>query len=71
MGDVGWATVPKIASLIALFRSKGGPALLPHVAPKLSFDRGTLGAKGTSIMEAPDRGYLTSPDLAPCQGDVL
>jgi nicotinamidase-related amidase len=71
VGDAGWATVPRIASLMTLFRDKGWPVLYPYVAPKLSFDRGTLGAKVPSILEVPDKGYLMPPELAPREGEVL
>jgi len=71
VGDIGWAAVPKIASLAALFRERGWPVLYPHVAPKLSFDRGTLGAKVPSILEVPEQGYRIPPELAPVEGDVM
>lgn len=71
VGDVAWAAVPKIASLAALFRERGWPVLYPHVAPKLLFDRGTLGAKVPSILEVPEQGYRIPPELAPEEGDVM
>lgn len=71
VGEVGWATVPNIASLIELFRGRGWPVLYPYVASKLSFDRGTLGAKVPSILDVAAEGYLIPPELAPQDGDVL
>ena len=52
-GEVGWAAIPQIERLVATFRELDLPILYPHVAPKLEFDRGTLGAKVPSIMTCP------------------
>lgn len=70
-GEVGWAAVEKIARLLALFREKNWPVLYPYVAPKQSYDRGTLGAKVPSILEIPDKGYEFVAEVAPRPGDVL
>ena len=70
-GEVGWSAVAHIAELIALFRERAWPVLYPYVAPKLAFDRGTLGAKVPTLLEVPERGYRMPPEVAPREGDVL
>ncbi|WP_040797673.1 isochorismatase family protein [Nocardia higoensis] len=71
VGDVAWDAVDKIADLLAVFRANGWPVLYPHVAPKQSYDTGTLGAKVPAIMSIPARGYDFVESIAPVQGDVL
>ena len=70
-GEVGWAAVEQIASLLDLFRAKDWPVLYPHVAPKRSFDQGALGAKVPGIMNVPEQGYAFVEPVAPREGDVL
>lgn len=71
VGEAGWAALAHIVDLLALFRAHRWPVLYPHVAPKLSFDRGTLGAKVPSILEVPEQGYRMPPEIEPREGDVL
>jgi maleamate amidohydrolase len=70
-GDVGWAAVPKIAALLALFRERNWPVFYPYVAPKESYDQGALGAKIPGIMNIPAKGYEFVAEVAPRAGDVL
>lgn len=71
-GDVGWAAMEQVARLIAAFRASQRPILYPHVAPKLTEDRGgTLGAKVPGIMDVPDRGYQFPEQIEPQPGDLL
>lgn len=70
-GQVGWDAVKNIVKLVELFREREWPVLYPHVAPKLSFDRGTLGAKVPSIMDVPEQGYKIPDEIAPRPGDVM
>ncbi|HTK01344.1 MAG TPA: isochorismatase family protein [Bordetella sp.] len=70
-GEYGWRAVPHIARLLAAFRKIGAPVLYPHVAPKLSHDRGQFEAKVPGVMDvaAPDYGFVK--DVAPREGDIL
>ncbi|CAN5435055.1 isochorismatase family protein [soil metagenome] len=70
-GDVGWAAVPNIAALLALFRKRNWPVFYPYVAPKESYDQGALGAKVPGIMNIPAKGYEFVAEVAPVDGDVL
>jgi nicotinamidase-related amidase len=68
---VGWNAVKHIAELVEVFRKNGHPILYPHVAPKLSYDSGTLGAKVPSIMSIPEQGYRIPPEVAPEPKDIM
>jgi nicotinamidase-related amidase len=70
-GEVGWNAVTHIAELVEVFRKNGHPILYPHVAPKLSYDSGTLGAKVPSIMSIPEQGYRIPPEVAPEPKDIM
>jgi maleamate amidohydrolase len=70
-GEVGWNAVKHIAELVEVFRKNGHPILYPHVAPKLSYDSGTLGAKVPSIMSIPEQGYRIPPEVAPEPHDIM
>lgn len=70
-GEDGWAAVPQIEQLLALFRAKDWPVFYPHVAPKQSYDQGALGAKVPGIMSIPAKGYEFVAEVAPVDGDVL
>ncbi len=70
-GDVGWTAVDHIAELLAFSRSAGIPVLYPHVAPKLSYDSGVLGAKVPSIMGVAAKGYEFPPEVAPLEQDIM
>ena len=70
-GDVGWAAVSHIQTLLTLFREKGWPVLYPHVAPKKAYDAGRLAAKVPSIMSIPEKGYEFVAEVAPRDGDIL
>jgi nicotinamidase-related amidase len=70
-GEVAWAALPQIERLVATFRELDLPILYPHVAPKLEFDRGTLGAKVPSILTVAERGYVIPDSIAPRPQDVL
>lgn len=70
-GEVGWNAVKHIADLVEIFRKNGHPILYPHVAPKLSYDAGTLGAKVPSIMSIPEQGYRIPPEVAPEPQDIM
>ncbi len=67
-GEVGWAAVPRIASLLAAFREQSLPVLYPHVAPKQAYDAGRLAAKVPSIMDVPERGYRFVEEVQPLSG---
>ena len=70
-GEVAWAAVPQIERLMATFRELDLPILYPHVAPKLEFDRGTLGAK-VPVDHGRGRARLRDPRLdRAAPGDVL
>lgn len=70
-GQVGWDAVAHISRLLELFRERDLPVLYPHVAPKQSYDAGTLGAKVPSIMSIPEQGYRIPPELAPEPNDIM
>jgi nicotinamidase-related amidase len=70
-GEEGWAAVPAIQRLLALFRDKQWPVFYPHVAPKRDYDQGALGAKVPGIMSIPEKGYEFVAEVAPADGDVL
>jgi maleamate amidohydrolase len=70
-GDVGWAAVPKIQSLLTLFRQRGWPLLYPHVAPKEAFDYGRLSDKVPAIMSVAGKGYEFVAEVAPTEKDIL
>lgn len=71
VGEAGWAALGNIVRLLEMFRAHGWPVLYPHVAPKLSFDKGTLGAKVPSILDVPEQGYQIPDEIAPQSGDVM
>ena len=70
-GDVAWAAVRRIQTLLATFRGNGWPVLYPYVAPKESFDAGRLAEKVPSIMTIPPEGYRFVAEVAPEPGDIL
>lgn len=70
-GEVGWAAVAQIRTLLALFRDRRWPVLYPHVAPKLSFDTGRLAEKVPAMLSVPQHGYDFVADVEPDAGDIL
>ncbi len=71
-GEVGWAAVDHIRSLLAEFRRLGLPVLYPHVALKnADTDSGRLAEKVPSIMTIDQKGYAFVEEVAPVAGDVL
>ena len=70
-GDIAWAAVPNIATLLALFRERDWPVFYPYVAPKESYDKGALGAKVPAIMNIAAKGYEFVAEIAPSDGEVL
>ncbi|WP_308798332.1 isochorismatase family protein [Agromyces silvae] len=71
VGEVAWDAVGNIVKLLEVFRRNDWPVLYPHVAPKMGFDGGALGAKVPAIMGIPARGYDFVEEVAPREGDVL
>ena len=70
-GERGWAAVPHIARLLALFREKRWPVLYPHVAPKQGHDAGRLAEKVPAMFAVPPQGYDFVAEVAPEPGDIL
>ena len=70
-GERGWAAVPQIARLLALFRKKRWPVLYPHVAPKQGHDAGRLAEKVPAMFAVPPQGYDFVAEVAPAPGDIL
>lgn len=70
-GDVGWAAVPRIATMIGAFRERGLPILFPHIAPKQGYDRGQFADKVPGVMAIPAAGYDFVREAAPAGGDIL
>lgn len=70
-GDVGWAAVERIASLLAAFRERSLPVIYPYVAPKQAYDAGRLAAKVPAIMDIPEHGYRFVEEVQPAEGDIL
>ena len=70
-GQPGWDALDHITRLLAVCRERGIPVLYPHVAPKQSYDAGTLGAKVPSIMLVPEQGYRIPDQIAPGPDDVM
>jgi nicotinamidase-related amidase len=70
-GQVGWDAVERITRLLQVCRDQGIPVLYPHVAPKQSYDAGTLGAKVPSIMLVPEQGYRIPDVIAPAADDIM
>ena len=71
VGEEGWKAVEHIKVLLDFFRESDLPVLYPHVAPKQSYDVGTLGAKVPSILNIPEQGYRMPPELQPQSHDVM
>ena len=71
VGEAGWKAAERIERLLEVFRERELPVLYPHVAPKESYDAGTLGAKVPSIMTVREQGYAIPPALAPEPHDVM
>jgi nicotinamidase-related amidase len=71
VGQAGWDAAAQIERLIASFRAAGRPILYPHVAPKLAYDAGTLGAKVPAIMNVAEQGYRIPDHLAPRPQDIM
>jgi len=71
VGQSGWDAADQIVRLLDNFREHGRPVLYPHVAPKLAYDAGTLGAKVPSIMSIPEQGYRIPDQLAPRPEDIM
>lgn len=70
-GEVGWAAVPQIKALLALFRERRWPVLYPHVAPKQGHDAGRLAEKVPAMFSVPSHGYDFVAEVAPEAGDIL
>jgi nicotinamidase-related amidase len=70
-GEVGWAAVRNIETLLKLFRRRGWPVLYPHVSPKESFDYGRLSDKVPAIMTVAAKGYEFVAEVAPRENDIL
>lgn len=70
-GDVGWAAVRNIRTLLDLFRSRGWPVLYPHVSPKQVFDTGRLAQKVPALMGVAAKGYDFVAEIAPKDEDIL
>lgn len=70
-GESGWRAVENIRAILDVFREKDFPVLYPHVAPKLAYDAGRLGAKIPAIMDIPDQGYRFVDAIAPREQDIL
>lgn len=70
-GEVGWAAVAQIRTLLALFRERGWPVLYPHVAPKQGHDAGRLAEKVPAMFSVPPHGYDFVAEVAPEPGDIL
>ncbi|MGD9920794.1 MAG: isochorismatase family protein [Pseudorhodoplanes sp.] len=64
-GEYAWRAIPKIAELIAVFRSCGLPILHPCVAPKGEHDDKGFGAKAPGILDVPPKGYEFVAEIAP------
>ncbi len=64
-GEYAWRSIPKIAELIAAFRSRDLPILYPCVAPKGAHDNKGFGAKAPSILDVPPKGYEFVAEIAP------
>lgn len=71
VGAAAWDAVPRIAALLKVFRSNGWPVLFPHVAPKKSYDAGTLGAKIPAIMAIEAKGYEFANEVVPLDGEIM
>jgi len=70
-GEVGWAAVRNIRTLLDLFRSRGWPVLYPHVSPKQVFDTGRLAEKVPALMGVAAKGYEFVAEIAPKEQDIL
>lgn len=70
-GEVGWAAVRRIETLLALFRARGWPVLYPHVSPKESFDQGRLAQKVPALMTVARNGYDFVEEVRPQPQDIL
>lgn len=70
-GDVAWAAVPHIRTILDAFRESGRPVFYPYVAPKRAYDAGRLGAKVPAIMNIAERGYDFVAEIEPSNDDVL
>ncbi len=70
-GDVGWAAVAHIQTLLALFRARGWPVLYPYVSPKESFDQGRLAQKVPALMTVARNGYDFVEEIRPQANDIL
>ena len=70
-GDVGWAAVHQISSLVDAFRGNGWPILYPYVSRKETFDKGRLADKVPALMTLAERGYDFVAEVAPREGDIL
>jgi len=70
-GEVGWAAVRNIRTLLDLFRSREWPVLYPHVSPKQVFDTGRLADKVPALMGVAAKGYEFVAEIAPKEQDIL
>lgn len=70
-GEVGWAAVRNIQTLLDLFRSREWPVLYPHVSPKQVFDTGRLADKVPALMGVAAKGYEFVAEIAPKEQDIL
>lgn len=70
-GEVGWAAVEHIASILKDFRARGWPVIYPFVSPKESFDKGRISDRVPSVMGIQRRGYDFVEKVAPVEGDIL
>ena len=70
-GEIGWAAVEHIASILKDFRARGWPVIYPFVSPKESFDKGRISDRVPSVMGIQRRGYDFVEKVAPVEGDIL
>jgi len=70
-GEVGWRAVAPIASLVEVFRRRGGPVIYPCVARKDHHAEGGFAAKAPGVLSIPDEGYEFVAEIAPRPGELV
>lgn len=69
-GEIAWAAVDKIGSLLECFRSRDWPVIYPYVAPKIASDYARISEKSPGLMSASPRGYDFVAEVAPRENEL-
>lgn len=70
-GEIGWAAVDRIKTVLDAARERKIPVIYPHVAPRNEAHLGRYRDKVPTMGGIDAHGYEIVPELAPQEGDLL